>query len=176
MLFRSWPFAALLVGRWLAVAVGRATAAGLLVITSLASLAALSTVAVASWQSDYDRFVGDLRRYIPAGAIVEGDPTWWFGLADHPYIADLFPSRGASYADGIRQLGIEYIIVDDYFLDTVLTVQRPVPEAEVRAFLAQHADLIGVVRDPQYGRAAWGANTGLFTGQDATTRIYRVRP
>lgn len=171
-----WPFAALLVGRWLAVAVGRAPAAGLLVMASLASLVALSTVAVSSRHSDYDSFVAELRTYLPAGATVEGDPTWWYGLADHPYIADLYPLRDASYAESIRQLGVEYIIVDDYFLDTVLTVQRPVPEAEVQAFLALHADLIGVLQDPQYGRAAWGANTGLFPGQNATTRIYRVRP
>lgn len=171
-----WPFAALLVGRWLSVGFGTAAGSGMLVASSMASVVALSTVAVSAWQSDYDRFVGELRTYLPVGATVEGDPTWWFGLADHPYIADLYPLRDAPYGESIRKLGVEYVIVDDYFLDTVLRVQMTAPEAEVQAFLAQHAELIGVLQDPQYGRAAWGANTGAFVGQNATTRIYRVRP
>ena len=175
-----WPFGALLVGRWLSVAVGRAAAIGILVTTSLASVFALSIVAASEWQGDYDQFVGELRGYIPAGATIQGEPTYWYGLADHPYIADQYFGRDAPYAETVRRLGIEYIIADEYFLDTVLKVQRMVSEADVQDFLAHHADLVIELQDPQYGQAGWGQSseyqTSVWESASHTTRIYRVRP
>lgn len=175
-----WPFLALLAGRWLTVAAGRAASIGILATTSLASVFALSIVAASQWKGDYDRFVGELRRYIPAGAVVQGEPTYWFGLADHPYIADQYFSGGAPYAETVRQLGIEYIIADEYFFDTVLKVQRMVSEAEVQDFFARYADLVVEIKDPQYGQAAWGQSSeyrnSVYESSIYTTRIYRVRP
>lgn len=173
-----WPLGALLLGRWLAVSVPRAVALGIVAAGSLASILALSAVAASSWQSDYDRFVGRLRSSIPAGATVQGDPVYWYGLADYPYISDQYSGRDASYEATIRRLGIEYIIADEYFLDTVLTVQRTVNEEEVRDFLADHTDLVLELEDPGYGRAARGASSQPQTYADAsaTTRVYRVRP
>jgi hypothetical protein len=88
-----WPFGALLVGRWLTVAVGRTAAIGTLATTSLASVLALSIVAASEWQGDYDQFVGGLRSHIPAGATIQGEPTYWFGLADYPYMRPVFRWR-----------------------------------------------------------------------------------
>ena len=175
-----WPLLALLMGRWLAVATSRALGVGILAATSLASVLALSVVAAAEWQGDYDQFVGRLRTYIPAGATVQGEPTYWFGLADHPYIADLYFSGSAPYAATIRGLGIEYIIADEYFMDTVLKVQRLVNESEVLDFLAHDTDLVGEFSDPQYGKAGWGASSefqgSAYESGNHVTRIYRVRP
>lgn len=175
-----WPFLALLAGRWLTVAVGRAASTGILAVTSLASVLALSVVAVSQSQGDYDRFVGDLRRYIPAGAVIQGEPTYWFGLADHPYIADQYFSRDTPYAETVRRLRIEYIIADEYFLDTILKVERTVSEAEVQDFLAHHAELVVELQDPQYGHAGWAASSrsqsSAYGSSVHTTRIYRVLP
>ena len=141
---------------------------------------ALSIVAASQWEGDYDHFVGKLRTSIPAGATIYGEPTYWFGLADHPYIADQYFSDDAPYAETVRRLGIEYIVVDEYFLDTVLKVQQLVDESEVLDFLDRHAELVGEVSDPQYGKAAWGESStyqnSVYEAGDHVTRIYRVRP
>jgi 4-amino-4-deoxy-L-arabinose transferase-like glycosyltransferase len=175
-----WPLGALLVGRWLTVAVGRAASIRILVATSLASVFALAVVGASQWQGNYDRFVGQLRNYIPAGATIQGEPTYWYGLADHPYIANQYFGRDAPYAETVRRLGIEYIIADGYFLDTILKVERTVSEAEVQDFLAHHADLVVELQDPQYGHAGWGASSeyqsSAYESAVHTTRIYRVRP
>ena len=175
-----WPLLALLVGRWLSVATGKVVGGAILAATSLASVLALSIVAASQWEGDYDHFVGELRTSIPAGATIQGEPTYWFGLADHPYIADQYFSDDAPYAETVRRLGIEYIVVDEYFLDTVLKVQRLANESEVLDFLDRHAELVGEVRDPQYGKAAWGESStyqnSVYEAGDHVTRIYRVRP
>ena len=137
-------------------------------------------VAASQWQGDYDQFVGKLRGAIPAGATIQGEPTYWYGLADHPYIANQYFSGDAPYAETVRRLGIEYIIADEYFLDTVLKVQQLVDESEVLDFLAHDADLVAEIRDPQYGQAAWGQSSEYqsspYESASRTTRIYRVRP
>jgi hypothetical protein len=175
-----WPFGALLVGRWLAAAVSRSAGAAILVATSVASVFAMSIVAAAELQGNYVGFVAELRSHIPAGATILGAPTYWFGLADHPYIADQYFDPDTPFAPTVRRLGVEYIIADEYFLDTVIKVQRMVSEADVQDFLARHADLVAEIQDPQYGQAGWGQSTefqsSVYQSGPHTTRIYRVLP
>ena len=174
-----WPFGALLVGRWLST-LDRFAGVGVLIATSVASILAIAIVTVSTWQGDYDRFVGELRSHIPAGATIQGEPTYWFGLADHPYIADQYFGPEMPYADAVRRLGIQYIIADEYFFDTLLTVQQSVDENQVLDFLASHTVLVAEVHDPQYGGAAWGQSlvfpTSVYESGDHITRIYRVLP
>jgi 4-amino-4-deoxy-L-arabinose transferase-like glycosyltransferase len=175
-----WPFGALLVGRWLAAAVARPAPLAILIATSVASVAALSIVAASEWQGNYQGFVAQLRSHIPEGAVVQGSPTYWFGLADHPYIADQYFGPETPYEETVRSLGIQYIIADEYFLDTILKVQRMVSESDVLDFLAHHADLVAEIQDPQYGQAGWGQSTefqsSVYQSVPHMTRIYRVRP
>ena len=168
-----WPLCALLVGRWLTMSPGRRLSAGMLTTAVLASVLALAVVAASAWNGDYGAFIGRLRQVLPEGATVQAPPTYWFGLADHPYVAVEDFAYAGPYAQAVRRLNVDYIIADEYFLETVLKVERIVSEEEVSDFLVKHADLVGEFNDPQYGGPGW--ELGGWMGSAHTTLVYRAR-
>ena len=161
------PVAALLVARLVDVAPAPA-AWGISAAVVIVSLFSVGTIAVQQWPADYDAWIARLREHIPAGAVIQGEPTVWYGLADHALVATPYFTWVGPYEDEIRRLGIEYVIGHDI---------RPVPNCsdcledapqQVQAFLAEHAELVAEVQDPHYGRVETG-DPG-----DVITRIYRI--
>jgi 4-amino-4-deoxy-L-arabinose transferase-like glycosyltransferase len=123
----------------------------------------------------YYEYIEKLKVYIPANAVVMGQPTWFYGFYNQPYYADRYfawiaRSRydqvrerlGRSFKEAIAQVGVEYLIIDSELYD--LMVKRKnglhiLPGDEVIAFLQEKCVLAGEVEDEFYG----------------FTRVYKVK-
>jgi len=118
--------------------------------------------------SDYDGFIRKLRRHIPAQAKVQGQPTYWFGFADHEYWADhYFGWGGFRYPEKVRALGIQYIIADE-FMREVMVDEGKFDGNVLEEFFRNKCELVAVIRDPYYGK---GYGRKPFN----ETFIYRVK-
>lgn len=72
-------------------------------------------------RSGYERTLALMRRHVPAGATVLGDPVWWWGFAeDRNYIGDWYLAAKSQFGEGVfdvraefEQLGADYVILDN---------------------------------------------------------------
>ena len=161
------PLAALLVARLVDIS-PRPLAwgvSGLLVVTSLFSV---GTIAIDQVPADYDAYIARLREHVPDGATIQGEPTIWYGFADHPLIATPYFLWAGPYEEEVRRLGIEYVIGDDLRPMPGCPECSEVPPEEMLRFLDEHAELVTEIEDEHYGRIETG-DPG-----DVVTRIYRI--
>jgi 4-amino-4-deoxy-L-arabinose transferase-like glycosyltransferase len=162
-----WPFLALFVGRWADVALGARVRTQIVLGVVAASLLALASTTIKVGSADYAGYIARLRAFIPESAIVQGEPTLWFGFADEGYVADHYFKAAGPYGLAVRRLGVTHILIDEFFAQRIVGVS--VDRAEVQQYLDDHATLIGVVHDRFYGSSdLWGAG-------DYVTKIYEVR-
>jgi 4-amino-4-deoxy-L-arabinose transferase-like glycosyltransferase len=164
-----WPVAALLVARALDLLPRRAAigiAAGLIGLALLANV----HQAVRLSPADYDGYMSRIRAAIPPAATVQGQPTLWFGLGERDLIADHYLFYADSYAAAIDELGIDYIVADEFFAGSVGLDVDAARAAEVEAFLSDRTELVTEITDPYYGHPS------DRSGSPFTTRIYRVLP
>ena len=131
-------------------------------------------------ESGYDAYIGRLKRFIPPGAVIMGQPTWYYGFHQQPYYADRYfawiarthDSRvreklGGTFSQALRRAGVEYLI-----LDTQLTrrMHRPdndlygLPLDQVIPFLEEQCVLVGAVEEGVYA-----------DGMTNLTKIYKVK-
>ena len=103
----------------------------------------------------YAGYIAKLKAYIPANAVVMGQPTWFYGFSDQPYYSDRYfawvsnsPQQevrdllGRSFEEALAKARVEYLIFDDQLHQRMLNrdrrTQRPaqgrsrgIPEREV---------------------------------------------
>jgi hypothetical protein len=114
--------------------------------------------------------------YIPANAVVMGQPTWFYGFYSQPYYADRYfawiahtrrdqvrEKLGRRFKEAIEQAGVEYLLVDDRDLYDRMFRRREasnsLPVNEAIAFLQEKCVVAGEVEDEFYG----------------FTRVYKVK-
>jgi hypothetical protein len=129
----------------------------------------------------YNGYIEKLQAYIPANAVVMGQPTWFYGFYKQPYYADRYfawivrtphdpvrESLGWSFKEALEQVGVEYLIIDSQLYNRMLksNALNSLPSDEVIAFLTEQCLLIGEVEDELYG---------FMEGQPKITRIYKVK-
>ena len=123
----------------------------------------------------YYGYIEKLKVYIPANAVVMGQPTWFYGFYNQPFYADRYfawiaRSRydqvrerlGRSFKEAIEQAGVEYLIIDSELYDLMFTRRNNwhiLPGNEVIAFLQEKCLVVGEVEDEFYG----------------FTRVYKVK-
>jgi len=123
----------------------------------------------------YYGYVEKLKAYIPANAVVMGQPTWFYGFYNQPYYADRYfawiaRSRyeqvrerlGQKFNEAIEQAAVQYLIIDDELYDLLVSRRNSwhlLPGDEAIAFLQERCIVVGEVEDKFYG----------------STRIYKVR-
>jgi 4-amino-4-deoxy-L-arabinose transferase-like glycosyltransferase len=124
----------------------------------------------------YDGYIEKLKVYIPANAVVMGQPTWFYGFYTQPYYADRYfawiahtrhdqvrEKLGRSFKEAIEQAGVEYLLVDDRDLYDRMLRRREalnsLPVNEAIAFLQEKCVVAGEVEDEFYG----------------FTRVYKVK-
>jgi 4-amino-4-deoxy-L-arabinose transferase-like glycosyltransferase len=162
-----WPVLALLVSRRVDVADHPRLAATVTVAIIAASLASVGSMAIRDRNADYDGYIAQLRAAIPASATVVGQPSVWFGFADQPYVITETFVHVQPVAQEMRRLGVEYVIADEFLMDSQFDVFQDLPAAEVRAFLAEHGEVVAEITDPYYGRLQ-------IDGEPPVTRVYRI--
>jgi 4-amino-4-deoxy-L-arabinose transferase-like glycosyltransferase len=123
---------------------------------------------------DYQASTAALRRALPAGSVVMGEPKYWFGLTDYPYFAwqqltyYRAYDRGSSLETAIGYHRPDYLLVDAE-MDWQITDEpgrlepwaqlQHLPKIEWEGFLRRRATLTAVVPSSLYGEI----------------RVYRIR-
>jgi hypothetical protein len=129
----------------------------------------------------YAGYIAKLKAYIPANAVVMGQPTWFYGFSNQPYYADRYfawvsnsPHQevrdllGRSFEEALAQVRVQYLIFDDQLHQRMLNradAHNALPREEVEAFLRERCVEVGVVSDEYYGSGE---------GTPGVTRIYKV--
>jgi hypothetical protein len=160
-----WPVFALLVARLLAVTPRRLA----VVMGTTLVVVSIATIGQVVWHylpADYDGYVARLRAQVPPDAMIQADPLLWFGFSDHPFVGSHYFVLVDSYADEVRRLGVDYVLLDVPTLGECPACAAVREESE---FLPNHAELVAVVEDPYYG--AFPA----ADGKGFTTPIYRIK-
>jgi hypothetical protein len=91
-------------------------------------------------------------------------------MVDRPFVADHYFNFQESYAEAIRERGVEYIVVDEFFPGSLGLDRDPAKASEVEAFLQRETVLVAELTDPFYGHPS-DRSGGPFR-----TRIHRVLP
>lgn len=111
---------------------------------------------------DYGGITTQIDAVIPPNARVVGLPTWWLGLADHPYLSSLNLNyynffNGTSLQEGMEMMRPDVVIVDPVLrgaLEADEFTPVPywgVPGQEFDQFLKRQASLVATLDTPVHG-------------------------
>lgn len=153
----------------------RTIAIGALALLFIGYVGQLAALTIVYRQGDYDHYLSRIRKNIPAGAVVMGQPALWYGVADHPFYSTYYLHRvlfsgeksvkdklGHTFAEALKVKKVRYFIADGYYMSFQLTPHKKL-KRHVLAFFRTHARLVGVVKD-RYNS----------TGKIRPTRIYKI--
>jgi 4-amino-4-deoxy-L-arabinose transferase-like glycosyltransferase len=162
-----WPVLALLVARLLTVLPQRLAvlAGGTIIVISLLSVGHMT---LRDRGADFDSYLAQLDAAIPDDAVVMGQPSTWFGFTEQPYVASQYFVFRTPFAEEMRNMGVEYVIADEYLTDLQLYHLEELPADEVERFLEDHGEIVAEIEDPHYGRYQTGV------GRPILTRVYRI--
>jgi hypothetical protein len=123
--------------------------------------------------ADHDATVAQIREVIPLGSKIMGEPKYWLGLADHPFVGwqQLTYVRrhvpGSDLAAGFRTFRPDVLIIDsrmEWHITDEPEQFQPwaqllyLPKSEWTEYLARHATLVAAIESETSG----------------TVRVYRL--
>ena len=115
---------------------------------------------------DYTATLDAIRQVVPAGAIVLGTQTYWYGLPDHRYLSPETLTGyqqftpGASLADALSALRPDFLILDHHSDQFTAYSREDLPEyfrfvyldkTELDSFLAKRGSLATAIYTPTFG-------------------------
>ena len=111
-------------------------------------------------RSGYEHTLALMRRHVPAGAVILGDPLWWWGFAEEGhYIGDWYLAVQAQVGGGIfdvreelERLGANYVILDDY---VACTLAHSPLDTELRSVVSRQCILKASIEGPWRGHGAY---------------------
>lgn len=127
-------------------------------------------------ETDYDRYISEISNVIPAGAVVAGSASLWYGLGDRNnllaavsilWALDFEKFRGypkSSVAELVQEENVQYIVVDPY-LRSLLISQNTEAERLFLSFLQSECKIVKAFRNTGYigvGECLEGALTEVF--------------
>ena len=104
-------------------------------------------------RSGYEHTLALMRPHVPEGAVILGDPLWWWGFAEEGrYIGDWYLAAQAQVEGGIfdvreelERLGATYVILDDY---VACTLERSPVDKQLRSVLSHQCRLKASIEGP----------------------------
>lgn len=130
--------------------------------------------------SNYARYMAQVKTFIPPGSVVLASETYWLGLRGYANLLGMWvlvmkqnfeacgialePYRGNT-EDFLKRTNVGYIIADREL------IEFPSTHEVFQDFITRHCVLAGEVRDPFYGSSRFLARK---SPEDLVTKIYRV--
>ncbi|MCB4756454.1 MAG: glycosyltransferase family 39 protein [Elusimicrobia bacterium] len=118
--------------------------------------------------TDFDKYIAAVTKFIPPGSTVAGQYIYWMGLRNQPFYHEYYLYRmkeidHISFAEAVRRKKIDYLIADE----SLFYYQN---DPSVEPFLETHCTLVGTVKNKLYSDIP----DYMALRNEAVTRIFKV--